>query len=161
MDFCRSLIDTVLVVSKRLASADGWRGAGALLVAALLGSIPCRSQTILNFSHLGGVVRIVNTDMAVLESPENRYDIPCRVAFEKAELGFDMRFHETYRITIPLRDLAGAGDQLRTLMRITPEDRPGDTVYMVDRFKGWPHGGHVTLARGERSRLADYASDVL
>ncbi len=31
----------------------------------------------------------------------------------------------------------------------------------VDPFKGWPHGGHVMLARGERSRLADFASDVL
>ncbi|HEX4895731.1 MAG TPA: PhoH family protein [Solimonas sp.] len=34
-------------------------------------------------------------------------------------------------------------------------------TYVVDRFQGWPHGGHVTLARGERSRLAAYASDIL
>ncbi len=34
-------------------------------------------------------------------------------------------------------------------------------TFAVDRFKGWPHGGHITLARGERSRLADYASEVL
>jgi PhoH-like ATPase len=34
-------------------------------------------------------------------------------------------------------------------------------TYVVDRFKGWSHSGHVTLARGERSRLADHASDVL
>ena len=34
-------------------------------------------------------------------------------------------------------------------------------TYVVDRFKGWSHSGHVTLARGERSRLADRASDVL
>jgi len=34
-------------------------------------------------------------------------------------------------------------------------------TYVVDRFRGWSHGGHVTLARGERSRLAAYASDVL
>ncbi|MDT0497409.1 PhoH family protein [Algiphilus sp. W345] len=34
-------------------------------------------------------------------------------------------------------------------------------TYVVDRFRGWPHGGHVTLARGERSRLAAFASDVL
>ncbi len=34
-------------------------------------------------------------------------------------------------------------------------------TYVVDRFKGWSHSGHVTLAHGERSRLADYASDVL
>ncbi|MDR0275728.1 MAG: PhoH family protein [Burkholderiaceae bacterium] len=34
-------------------------------------------------------------------------------------------------------------------------------TYAVDRFKGWPHGGQIALARGERSRLADFASDVL
>jgi PhoH-like ATPase len=34
-------------------------------------------------------------------------------------------------------------------------------TYVVDRFQGWPHGGHVTLARGERSRLAAFASEVL
>lgn len=34
-------------------------------------------------------------------------------------------------------------------------------TYAVDRFKGWEHGGHVTRARGERSRLADFASEVL
>ncbi len=34
-------------------------------------------------------------------------------------------------------------------------------TYAVDRFKNWPHGAHITLRRGERSRLADYASEVL
>jgi PhoH-like ATPase len=34
-------------------------------------------------------------------------------------------------------------------------------TYAVDRFKGWPHGGQIALARGERSRLADFASDAL
>ena len=34
-------------------------------------------------------------------------------------------------------------------------------TFAVDKFKGWPHSGHITLARGERSRLADFASDVL
>jgi PhoH-like ATPase len=38
---------------------------------------------------------------------------------------------------------------------------PSCLTFAVDRFKGWPHGGHLTLARGERSRLADYASEVL
>jgi PhoH-like ATPase len=31
----------------------------------------------------------------------------------------------------------------------------------VDRFKGWGHSGHVTLMRGERSRLADHAAEIL
>ena len=34
-------------------------------------------------------------------------------------------------------------------------------TYVVNRFRGWTHSGHVTLVRGERSRLADHASDVL
>jgi PhoH-like ATPase len=34
-------------------------------------------------------------------------------------------------------------------------------TYAVDRFKAWDHSAHVTLRRGERSRLADYASEVL
>ena len=34
-------------------------------------------------------------------------------------------------------------------------------TYVVDRFKGWAHGGHITLKRGERSRLADFASEAL
>ena len=34
-------------------------------------------------------------------------------------------------------------------------------TFAVDKFMGWPHGGHITLARGERSRLADYAGSAL
>jgi PhoH-like ATPase len=34
-------------------------------------------------------------------------------------------------------------------------------TYVVDRFKGWSHSGHVTLMRGERSRLADHAAEIL
>lgn len=33
--------------------------------------------------------------------------------------------------------------------------------YLVERMKGWPHYGHVTLARVERSRLADQAATAL
>ena len=34
-------------------------------------------------------------------------------------------------------------------------------TYVVNSFRGWEHSGHVTLMRGERSRLADYASEIL
>jgi PhoH-like ATPase len=34
-------------------------------------------------------------------------------------------------------------------------------TYVVNRFRGWKHYGHITLTRGERSRLADYASEKL
>ena len=62
---------------------------------------------------------------------------------------------------------AGPGTKIICMGNIAQIDTPYLTegssglTYAVDRFKGWPHGGHITLARGERSRLADYASDVL
>jgi len=34
-------------------------------------------------------------------------------------------------------------------------------TFAVDRFKGWAHSGHITLQRGERSRLADHAGEAL
>ncbi len=62
---------------------------------------------------------------------------------------------------------AGPGTKIVCLGNLAQIDTPYLTegssglTYVVDRFKGWPHSGHVTLARGERSRLADFASDVL
>jgi len=104
-----------------------------LLMAAALWSVPCWSQTALSFSR-PGLVRIINDDVAVLESVENRADLPCRVDPVEPELGFDMRFHAGYSVSIPLRNLAGAGDQLRLLMRISPLEKPERQLYLVDRF---------------------------
>ncbi len=62
---------------------------------------------------------------------------------------------------------AGPGTKVVCLGNISQIDTPYLTegssglTYVVDHFKGWPHGGHVTLARGERSRLADYAAETL
>lgn len=62
---------------------------------------------------------------------------------------------------------AGPGTKVVCLGNISQIDTPYLTegssgiTYVVDRFKGWEHGGHITLARGERSRLADYAAGVL
>ena len=62
---------------------------------------------------------------------------------------------------------AGPGTKVVCLGNISQIDTPYLTegssglTYVVDRFKGWPHGGHVTLMRGERSRLADYAAETL
>ncbi|QII85891.1 AAA family ATPase [Bordetella hinzii] len=62
---------------------------------------------------------------------------------------------------------AGPGTKVVCLGNIAQIDTPYLTegssglTFVVDRFKGWPHAGHVTLQRGERSRLADYAGDVL
>ncbi len=62
---------------------------------------------------------------------------------------------------------AGPGTKVLCLGNIAQIDTPYLTEgssglsYVVERFKGWAHAGHVTLQRGERSRLADFAGDVL
>jgi PhoH-like ATPase len=62
---------------------------------------------------------------------------------------------------------AGPGTKMVCLGNIAQIDTPYLTettsglTYVVNRFRGWPHAGHVTLRRGERSRLADQASEIL
>ncbi len=62
---------------------------------------------------------------------------------------------------------AGPGTKMVCLGNVAQIDTPylTDTssglTYVVDRFKRWEHSGHITLQRGERSRLADFASDEL
>ncbi len=62
---------------------------------------------------------------------------------------------------------AGPGTKVVCLGNVAQIDTPYLTettsglTYVVHRFKNWAHSGHITLMRGERSRLADYASDIL
>ena len=62
---------------------------------------------------------------------------------------------------------AGPGTKVVCLGNVAQIDTPYLTetnsglTYVVDRFQNWEHSGHITLTRGERSRLADFASEVL
>lgn len=62
---------------------------------------------------------------------------------------------------------AGPGTKIVCMGNISQIDTPylsettSGLTYAVERFKGWGHGGHITLVRGERSRLADYANENL
>ena len=62
---------------------------------------------------------------------------------------------------------AGPGTKMVCLGNVEQIDTPYLTettsglTYAVDRFQDWEHGGHITLRRGERSRLADFASEAL
>ena len=62
---------------------------------------------------------------------------------------------------------AGPGTKVLCMGNIAQIDTPYLTEgssgisYVVDRFKGWAHSGHITLQRGERSRLADFATEAL
>jgi len=62
---------------------------------------------------------------------------------------------------------AGPGTKMICLGNVEQIDTPYLTettsglTFAVDRFKDWEHAGHITLRRGERSRLADFASEAL
>ncbi len=62
---------------------------------------------------------------------------------------------------------AGEGTKVVCLGNIGQIDSPYLTetttglTYVVDRFKHWGHSAHITLQQGERSRLAEFASDNL
>jgi len=62
---------------------------------------------------------------------------------------------------------AGPGSKIVCIGNVAQIDTPYLTettsglTNVVDHFKQWEHSGHITLMRGERSRLADYASETL
>ena len=62
---------------------------------------------------------------------------------------------------------AGPGTKIICIGNLAQIDTPYLTAtssgltYVVDRFKAWENSAHITLRRGERSRLADFASENL
>lgn len=112
---------TPVVVHARLIS-------GAFILAAAL-----PAQTLMQGSGPAGAVRIFNTDSAILESQEQRKDLPCSVTPIKADLGFDLKFHAGYDVGIPLKDLAGSENLLTMIFRVTPKNRPEEPVYFSQR----------------------------
>ncbi|MFN0170500.1 MAG: acetyltransferase [Bryobacteraceae bacterium] len=77
-------------------------------------------QALMPSSGSGGLVRIYGTDSAVLEAREPRKDLPCSVVPVKPFLGFDLKFHAGYEISIPLKELSGSEDLLTIIFRVTP-----------------------------------------
>jgi hypothetical protein len=93
------------------------------------------AQTPIVGSGPGGAVRIFNTDLAVLEVQEPRKDLPCTVSPVKPVLGFDLRFHAGYEVSVPLRELAGAENLLTMIFRIVPESHRDEPFFFVQRVR--------------------------
>ena len=79
-------------------------------------------------------MHIIHSDMAVLRAGETRDDLPCQVVPLPPKLGFDLQFLAGYRVSIPLKALAGTGDTLRMLFRILPLDGSNRYSYFLDRY---------------------------
>jgi hypothetical protein len=82
-----------------------------------------------------GHVNIFNTDLAVFEAGEVRKDLICTVTPSKPALGFDLRFHAGYDVTLPLRDVAGSENALNILFRVSPQNHPDRLVYFTQHIR--------------------------
>jgi len=113
---------------KALCGIGIWAGICLLVPATVL-----RGQTVLRGSGPGDTVNIFNSDSAILESQEARKDLPCTATPVKPVLGFDLKFHSGYEVSVPLKELAGTQNLLTMVFRLTPADHPDDPVYMAQR----------------------------
>jgi hypothetical protein len=106
-------------------------------VLALLGCLPAipvalgQTPLIRGFDN---TVRLLPTDMAIFEGGENRKDLACTVTPDKPVLGFDLRFHTGYQISVPLKELVGSDNVLNILFRVAPANRKDDYIYFMQRF---------------------------
>jgi len=107
--------------------------APAIIVFA--SAILANGQVLLTSSSSGSALRILNTDQAVLEAGEPRNDLPCSVVSMKPVLGFDLRFHSGYEVSVPLRELAGSENVLTMLFRVSSLDSNRSPVYFLHRMK--------------------------
>src|SRR5436190_2603325 len=97
--------------------------------------VPSFGHLALTGSTPGSPAIIFNTDRAVLESGEARKDLPCTVNSSKPILGFDLRYHSGYDVTVPLKELAGSENLLTILFRVSPDDKKSDPLYFTQKFK--------------------------
>jgi hypothetical protein len=101
------------------------------LLAGIASATNGHSQT-LNWSS-PGEKRLLQSRLEGLEAQQSRRDLPCVVTTPKPELGFDFMFHTGYQVEVPVRELAGDGNELTIQFRVVPQDRPDDPSYMVQR----------------------------
>jgi hypothetical protein len=82
----------------------------------------------------GGAVKLLTSDSAILELEEAKKDLPCTVTQIKPILGFDLRFHTGYDITVPLHEISGDGNLLTILFKVTSDNTKDSPVYFSQRY---------------------------
>lgn len=98
------------------------------------GASPLYSQLLMRGAAPAGTVHLIGNDEAVLDSGETKKDLPCTVTSVKPVLGFDLKFHSGYDIQVPLRELAGEGDLLTIIFRVTSNSAKDSPVYFAQRY---------------------------
>ncbi len=106
-----------------------------LVVIGLVGGCRAPSQGLLKPAQPGEPVMLLPSDAALLEADESRQDLPCSVTQRKADLGFDLRFHSGYQVSVPLREISGDGELLTVVFRAYPQNEKSRASYFVQHFR--------------------------
>jgi hypothetical protein len=106
----------------------------ALFVLFVTAASQLPAQMMLKPSQPGEPVTLLPSDLAILEAGQERKDLPCTVTQRKPDLGFDLRFHGGFDVTVPLQELAGDGQLLTVVFRVRPDDNPQHPSYFVQHF---------------------------
>ncbi len=93
------------------------------------------AQVLLRAEQAGEAVNLLPSDLAILESDIPRKDLTCTVIDRKPELGFDLKFHTGFDVTIPMQDLAGDGDLLTVVFRVYSQTDKQRAAYFVQHFQ--------------------------
>jgi len=106
----------------------------SLFAAAMLAGIG-GSQTLLPGLSFDGMMRLPNDDFAVLEMQEPRTELQCTVTPTKPVLEFDFAFHSGFEVRVPMKELAGWGNELTVLFRVVPQNRKDEAKYMWGKLR--------------------------
>jgi len=108
---------------------------GLILTLAPIGVAPAPAQILLHPSGSSHAANIFNTDLAVLELGEQRKELPCNVTPSKPALGFDLKFHAGYQVTVPLKELSGDQNSLNIVFRVSLQDHRDEPVYFTQHLR--------------------------
>src|SRR6202167_453348 len=113
-----------------------WLLAGLSVIAVVVTSTaPVHGQILIHGSGPHQRANIFNTDLAVLESGEQRKDLPCTVTPSKPTLGFDLKFHAGYQVTVPLKELSGKENALTIVFSVSPDAHRDEPVYFTQHLR--------------------------
>jgi hypothetical protein len=107
-----------------------------LLLSGLTAGAACLpAQTLMRGIGSEGNVQLIGNDAATLDTAsDQKKDLPCTVTPIKPLLGFDLRFHSGYDISLPLHELAGDGDLLTIIFRVTAAADKDSPKYFAQRY---------------------------
>lgn len=105
-----------------------------VFLCLLLSSAAARSQFLMAGATQGGPILPLPSDAATLEAGDTRDDMSCTIKPVAPQLGFDLKFHAGYEVTLPLQELVGSGNLLTAVFRVSQQSRPGEPIYFVQKW---------------------------